>query len=159
MGILKFIPIFIIIRLEGLKLIEKPSWSLNFHIFKNYAFDYQKSDGDYLGDQGSDFKSGFVSIIGNPNMGKSTLLNAILRQDLCIVSPKPQTTRHRILGVLSQPQYQIAFSDTPGMVEPAYMLQETMMEAVRGASVDADVIVLLTDLYGEPLVDKTIFTR
>ena len=96
---------------------------------------------------------------GNPNVGKSTLLNALLGENLCIVSPKPQTTRHRILGVFTEPSYQIIFSDTPGMVQPAYMLQETMMESVRGAVIDADVILLVTDVYAEPLVDAKIFEK
>jgi GTP-binding protein Era len=100
-----------------------------------------------------------VSILGNPNVGKSTLLNAFLGETLCIVSPKPQTTRHRILGVLTEPKYQLVFSDTPGMVEPVYKLQEAMMESVRGAVGDADVIVLVTDVYGEPLVDSKIMQK
>jgi len=116
-------------------------------------------DEDTLGEQPGDFKSGFVSILGNPNVGKSTLMNALLGEKLCIISPKPQTTRHRILGVLTQPTYQMIFSDTPGMVEPAYMLQEAMMESVRGAIIDADIIVIVTDPYGEPLIDDRIFQK
>ena len=83
-----------------------------------------------LGDQKGDYRSGFVSILGNPNVGKSTLMNSLLNESLCIVSPKPQTTRHRITGVLSTENYQLIFSDTPGMLEPAYKLQETMAESV-----------------------------
>jgi translation initiation factor IF-2 len=75
----------------------------------------------------------------------------LLGEALCIVSPKPQTTRHRILGVLTEKNYQLVFSDTPGMMEPAYKLQEAMMESVRGAVGDADVILLVTDVYGEAL--------
>lgn len=116
-------------------------------------------DDEDLGDQGTNFQSGFVSILGNPNVGKSTLMNAILGQQLCIVSPKPQTTRHRILGVLTQPTYQLIFSDTPGMVAPAYKLQEVMMESVKGAAGDADAIVVVSDVYGEPLIDDTITRR
>lgn len=110
----------------------------------------QRFDDD-LGPQSSQFRSGFVSILGNPNVGKSTLMNRILRQDLCIVSPKPQTTRHRILGILTEEAggatpsspaqtkvlheysrhgYQLVFSDTPGMLNPSYKLQETMQHAV-----------------------------
>lgn len=119
----------------------------------------QIDDEEELGMQKGDFKSGFVSILGNPNVGKSTLMNALLGEPLCIVSPKPQTTRHRILGVYSKPNYQIVFSDTPGMVEPAYLLQESMMDSVKGAYGDADVIVLVTDVYGDQLVDSKIFDK
>ena len=89
------------------------------------------SEDEKLGYQDGDFKSGFVSILGNPNVGKSTLINALLGESLCIVSPKPQTTRHRILGVLTEKNYQLVFSDTPGMMEPVYKLQEAMMDSVR----------------------------
>lgn len=96
------------------------------------------SDLDYLIDadsSSSDFLSGFVAILGNPNMGKSTLMNRLLGEDLCITSPKPQTTRHRIMGVLTKPgEYQLVFSDTPGMLVPAYQLQETMQDAVSERS-------------------------
>ena len=90
----------------------------------------EESDREYeeLGEQPGAFKSSFVSILGNPNVGKSTLMNALLGQALSIVSPKPQTTRHRILGVLTNTSYQLVFSDTPGMLLPAYRLQEAMME-------------------------------
>jgi ribosome biogenesis GTPase A len=83
-----------------------------------------------LGSQESNFKSGFVTILGNPNVGKSTLLNCFLKEKLSIVSPKPQTTRHRILGVLTESNYQIIFSDTPGILLPSYKLQDAMMESV-----------------------------
>ena len=118
-----------------------------------------EEEDEKLGPQDGDFKSGFVSILGNPNVGKSTLINALLGEQLCIVSPKPQTTRHRILGVLTESNYQLVFSDTPGMIEPLYKLQEAMMDSVRGAAGDADVILLVTDVYGEPLVDKTIMEK
>jgi tRNA U34 5-carboxymethylaminomethyl modifying GTPase MnmE/TrmE len=84
-----------------------------------------------IGYQSSPFQSGFVSIIGNPNVGKSSLLNNLLGQKLSIVSPKPQTTRHRILGVLTESNYQLIFSDTPGMLSNnAYKLHDMMMETV-----------------------------
>eukprot|EP01039_Chlorochromonas_danica_P011466 gene11466-12825_t len=105
------------------------------------------------------FKSGFVSIVGNPNVGKSTLLNALLGQKLCIVSPKPQTTRHRIFGVLTEKDCQIVFSDTPGMLKPAYTLQETMQDAIHGAVNDGDVTMLVTDVFSEPLFDQQVITR
>lgn len=107
----------------------------------------------------SDFRSSFISILGNPNVGKSTLLNALLGEQLCITSPKPQTTRHRILGVLTddEKKYQFVFSDTPGMLKPAYALQETMATSVRGAVGDGDIIVLVTDVYGEALADEQVY--
>lgn len=88
-------------------------------------------------------KSGFVSIIGKPNAGKSTLLNALLGQKLVITTPKAQTTRHRILGIDSEPEYQIVYSDTPGVIKPKYKLHEKMMNYVGYAVADADVLVLM----------------
>ena len=79
-------------------------------------------------------KAGFVSIIGNPNVGKSTLMNALLGEQLSITTPKAQTTRHRILGLLNDENYQVVFSDTPGIIQPAYAMQEGMMEAVSATS-------------------------
>lgn len=94
-------------------------------------------------------KSGFVNIIGNPNAGKSTLMNALVDDQLSIITPKAQTTRHRIIGILNNPDYQIVFSDTPGLVNPHYKLQESMMSCVKGALQDADVFILLSDLGEE----------
>ena len=91
-------------------------------------------------------KSGFVNIFGKPNAGKSTLLNALMQEKLAIVSPKVQTTRHRIKGILSTPDYQIIFSDTPGIIDPKYKLHEKMMHAVRTALEDADLALLLVDI-------------
>lgn len=91
-------------------------------------------------------KSGFVSIVGRPNAGKSTLLNALLGEKLAIVSPKVQTTRHRIKGIITEDEYQVIFSDTPGIIEPKYKLHEKMMYAVRQALEDTDVAVLLADV-------------
>ncbi|MBS1574281.1 MAG: GTPase Era [Bacteroidetes bacterium] len=91
-------------------------------------------------------KAGFVNIFGKPNAGKSTLLNAILGEKLAIVSPKVQTTRHRIKGFLTTDEYQVIFSDTPGIIEPKYKLHEKMMQAVRNALEDADVALLIHDL-------------
>lgn len=86
---------------------------------------------DRLGEQEGNFKSGFVTITGNPNVGKSSLLNSLLKEKLSIVTSKPQTTRHSILGVLSDPEYQIVFTDTPGMLKgPSYKLQESMQDTV-----------------------------
>jgi len=91
-------------------------------------------------------KSGFVSIFGRPNAGKSTLLNALMGEKLAIVSPKVQTTRHRIKGIVTTPEYQVIFSDTPGIIEPKYKLQEKMMQAVQQAQEDTDVALLLADI-------------
>ncbi|MBS1606385.1 MAG: GTPase Era [Bacteroidetes bacterium] len=91
-------------------------------------------------------KVGFVSIFGKPNAGKSTLLNALMGEKLAIVSPKVQTTRHRIKGILTEKDYQIIFSDTPGIIEPRYRLHEKMMQAVKGSLEDADLAVLLVDV-------------
>jgi GTP-binding protein Era len=90
-------------------------------------------------------KAGFVNIFGKPNAGKSTLLNAIIGEKLAIISPKVQTTRHRITGVLTDPTYQIVFSDTPGIIDPKYKLHEKMMGAVKSALEDADVALLIMD--------------
>src|SRR6476661_7525808 len=90
-------------------------------------------------------KSGFVNIFGKPNAGKSTLLNALIGEKLAIVSPKVQTTRHRIKAILTGEDYQVIFSDTPGIIEPKYKLHEKMMQAVKGSLEDADVGLLITD--------------
>jgi len=91
-------------------------------------------------------KSGFVNIFGKPNAGKSTLLNAMMGEKLAIVSPKVQTTRHRIKAIVTEKEYQIIFSDTPGIIEPKYKLHEKMMQAVKSALEDADVALLLVDV-------------
>jgi len=92
------------------------------------------------------FKSGFVNIFGAPNAGKSTLLNLLLGERLVIISPKVQTTRHRILGILTEPDHQIVFSDTPGIIEPKYKLHQKMMLQVKSALEDADVAILMHDI-------------
>ncbi|MCL2414424.1 MAG: GTPase Era [Bacteroidales bacterium] len=103
-------------------------------------------------------KSGFVNIIGNPNAGKSTLMNALVGDQLSIITPKAQTTRHRIIGILNDENYQIVFSDTPGLVNPHYKLQESMMAGVRSALHDADVFILLSDL-GEDFKNQEIIEK
>lgn len=90
-------------------------------------------------------KSGFVNIIGNPNVGKSTLMNALVGERLSIITSKAQTTRHRIMGIVSGEDFQIVYSDTPGILKPSYKLQESMMKFVTGALTDADVILYVTD--------------
>ncbi|MDB5002110.1 MAG: era [Mucilaginibacter sp.] len=94
-------------------------------------------------------KAGFVSIIGKPNAGKSTLMNALVGEKMSIITPKAQTTRHRILGIVNTDEYQIVFSDTPGIIKPHYELHERMMHQVEGSIVDADLILLVTDIYEE----------
>jgi GTP-binding protein Era len=104
-------------------------------------------------------KSGFVNIFGKPNAGKSTLLNAIIGEKLAIVSPKVQTTRHRIKGILNDTNYQIIFSDTPGIIEPKYKLHEKMMQAVKGSLEDADVALMITDIKDDCKEVDEIFSN
>ena len=106
----------------------------------------QESEGS-SGEQ--DFKSGYVSIIGAPNVGKSTLLNTILGQKLAIVTPKPQTTRNQIRGIVTTDTHQIIFVDTPGLMDPKYLLQSEMVRTAYGAMRDADVILLVVDVSGQ----------
>lgn len=95
-------------------------------------------------------KAGYVNILGKPNVGKSTLMNAMVGEKLSIITKKAQTTRHRILGIVNAPDYQIVFSDTPGILEPNYKLQEAMLKAARSALSDADVIVYMTEIGEKP---------
>ena len=104
-------------------------------------------------------KSGFVNIFGKPNAGKSTLLNALMGEKLAIVSPKVQTTRHRIKGILNDKDYQIIFSDTPGIIEPKYKLHEKMMQAVKGSLEDADVALLIVDIKDDLKEADEIFSH
>tara|TARA_B100000767_G_scaffold223150_1_gene212004 strand:- start:42 stop:917 length:876 start_codon:yes stop_codon:yes gene_type:complete len=95
-------------------------------------------------------KSGFVNIIGSPNVGKSTLMNQLVGEKLSIITSKMQTTRHRIMGMVNEEEYQIVFSDTPGIINPAYRLHQNMMKFVSEALNDADVILMVTDIYEDP---------
>jgi len=95
-------------------------------------------------------KAGYVNIIGKPNVGKSTLMNAMMGEKLSIITSRAQTTRHRIHGILNAPGYQVIFSDTPGILDPSYKLQENMLKAARSALVDADVLIYLTELDESP---------
>ena len=101
-------------------------------------------------------KSGYAAILGKPNAGKSTLMNALLGQKLSIVTSKPQTTRKRILGILSEDDYQVIFLDTPGILEPAYLLQEKMMEEVSQSIHDADLIILILDVEADSTGEYTL---
>jgi GTP-binding protein Era len=104
-------------------------------------------------------QSGFVSIIGKPNVGKSTLMNALVGEKLSIISPKVQTTRHRIMGILSKPEYQLVFSDTPGIIEPKYKLHGNMMQFVNDSLSDADVVIYLTDTFTSAEKDAELIAR
>lgn len=103
-------------------------------------------------------KAAFVSIIGKPNAGKSTFINALMGQHFCIVSPKAQTTRHRIKGFISTPDYQLVFSDTPGIIEPKYKMQEAMMDAVNESLEDADILLLVHDQHEDELAPEILKT-
>ncbi len=104
-------------------------------------------------------RAGYVTIIGNPNVGKSTLLNALLGEQLSIITPKAQTTRHRILGMLNGDDYQIVFSDTPGIIKPAYAMQEGMMDFVKASFEDADVFLYLVEPGIRSLKDDDLFEK
>lgn len=98
----------------------------------------------------TEHKAGFVNIVGNPNVGKSTLMNDLVGEKVSIITSKAQTTRHRILGIVNTPEYQIVFSDTPGVLKPNYKLQESMLNFSEGALTDADVLVYVTDVVEDP---------
>ena len=104
-------------------------------------------------------KSGFVNIIGSPNVGKSTLMNQLVGEKLSIISSKMQTTRHRIMGMVNEKDYQIVFSDTPGIIAPGYKLHENMMKYVAEALKDADVVMMVTDIYEDPEKIKDRLTQ
>jgi len=104
-------------------------------------------------------KAGYVNILGKPNVGKSTLMNAMVGEKLSIITAKAQTTRHRILGIVNDPGYQVIFSDTPGILEPNYKLQEAMLKAARSALVDADVIVYMSEIGEKPDPEETFLKK
>ena len=104
-------------------------------------------------------KAGFVNIIGNPNVGKSTLMNALVGERLSIITSKAQTTRHRILGIVNSEDYQVVFSDTPGIINPAYELQESMMDFVKTAFEDADVLIYMVETGEKGLKSEAFFER
>lgn len=95
-------------------------------------------------------KAGFVNIVGNPNVGKSTLMNRLVGERMSIITPKAQTTRHRITGIVNTPEYQIVFSDTPGVLKPRYKMQEAMLNFSEGALTDADILLYVTDVIEDP---------
>ena len=104
-------------------------------------------------------KSGFVNIVGNPNVGKSTLMNDLVGERISIITSKAQTTRHRIMGIVNTPEYQIVYSDTPGVLKPKYKLQESMLEFSEGALTDADVLLYVTDVVEDPEKNKEYLDR
>lgn len=107
----------------------------------------------------STHKSGFVNIIGNPNVGKSTLMNAFVGEKLSIITSKAQTTRHRIFGIVNGDDFQVVFSDTPGIIKPAYELQESMMGFVKSALEDADVLLYMVEIGEKGLKDEDFFKK
>ena len=110
-------------------------------------------------EQKKEHHSGFISIIGNPNVGKSTLMNALVGTDLSIITAKAQTTRHRILGIVNGPDYQMVLSDTPGVIKPAYEMQQSMMNFVKEALVDADVLLYMVTVEETELKDEKLFEK
>ena len=104
-------------------------------------------------------KAGFVNIIGNPNVGKSTLMNAMVGERLSIITSKAQTTRHRIFGIVNDENYQIVFSDTPGIIKPAYELQSSMMDFVKTAFTDADILIYMVEVGEKELKDEAFFNK
>ena len=107
----------------------------------------------------SEHKSGFVNIIGNPNVGKSSLLNAFIGVKLAAITPKAQTTRHRIFGIYNSEELQIVFSDTPGVIDPAYKMQESMMASVKEALSDADVFLIVVEIGDTRFKDERILEK
>lgn len=104
-------------------------------------------------------KAGFVNIVGSPNVGKSTLMNQLVGEKLSIINSKAQTTRHRIMGMVNEPDFQIVYSDTPGVLDPAYKLQEGMMKFVKTALQDADVLLLVTDIYEDCIAHEATLEK
>lgn len=104
-------------------------------------------------------RAGFVNIVGNPNVGKSTLMNDLVGERISIITSKAQTTRHRIMGIVNRPGYQIVFSDTPGVLKPKYKLQESMLEFSEGALSDADVLLYVTDVVEDPTKNSDFLNK
>ncbi len=107
----------------------------------------------------SEHRAGFVNIVGNPNVGKSTLMNDLVGERISIITSKAQTTRHRIMGIVNTPGYQIVYSDTPGVLKPKYKLQESMLEFSEGALTDADILLYVTDVVEDPEKNKDFLDR
>ena len=104
-------------------------------------------------------RAGFVNIVGNPNVGKSTLMNDLVGERISIITAKAQTTRHRIMGIVNTPEYQIVYSDTPGVLKPKYKLQDAMLDFSEGALTDADILLYVTDVVEDPEKNKDYLDR
>ena len=104
-------------------------------------------------------KAGFVSIIGRPNVGKSTLINSLMKEKLSIITSKAQTTRHRILGIVNGDNFQLIFSDTPGIIKPSYELQDSMMDFVKSALEDADVLLYMLEIGEKSIKDSQVHNK
>jgi len=115
---------------------------------------FAKIKSDYMS-----HKAGFVNIIGNPNVGKSTLMNAFVGERLSIITSKAQTTRHRILGIVNGEDFQVILSDTPGIIKPAYEMQKSMMDFVKSAFEDADVLIYMVEIGEKELKDEAFFNK
>lgn len=107
----------------------------------------------------AEHRAGFVNIVGNPNVGKSTLMNDLVGERISIITSKAQTTRHRIMGIVNTPEYQIVYSDTPGVLKPKYKLQDAMLEFSEGALTDADILLYVTDVVEDPEKNKDYLDR
>ena len=109
--------------------------------------------------EGNKHKSGYISIIGNPNVGKSTLMNALVGRELSIITAKAQTTRHRILGIINGDDFQMVLSDTPGVIKPAYEMQSSMMNFVKESLIDADLLIYMTTVDEPEMKDPSVFDK
>lgn len=121
--------------------------------------DFINNSDDHVTNLNPAHKAGFVNIVGNPNVGKSTLMNDLVGERISIITSKAQTTRHRIMGIVNTPEYQIVFSDTPGVLKPKYKLQESMLEFSEGALTDADILLYVTDVVEDPEKNKDFLDR
>tara|TARA_Y100001970_G_scaffold293422_1_gene440099 strand:+ start:1951 stop:2841 length:891 start_codon:yes stop_codon:yes gene_type:complete len=104
-------------------------------------------------------KSGFISIIGNPNVGKSTLINALMKKNFSIITPKKQTTRHRIIGLINGENYQLVLSDTPGILNPKYEMQKSMISSVKESIIDADILIYIVAIGERSIIDENILKK
>ena len=123
------------------------------------AIEVTTEPAEQAADVAEGHRAGFVNIVGNPNVGKSTLMNKLVGERLSIITSKAQTTRHRIMGIVNTPEYQIVYSDTPGVLKPKYKLQQSMLEFSEGALTDADVLVYVTDVVEDPEKNKDFLDR
>lgn len=123
------------------------------------ATDAVSCPGEAVSECREGHKAGFVNIVGNPNVGKSTLMNQLVGERVSIITSKAQTTRHRITGIVNTPDYQIVFSDTPGVLKPNYKLQESMLGFAQGALTDADVLLYVTDVVEDPTKNADFLAR